>query len=205
MKKETSVYIKVLVVCACLFFVLVSVFSVSVGLSRKPVQQISEKVPYISEESPEAFGVLIGFSGAQSIYLRFDRLEQKTTVIMLPNNATVSTVLEYGYYVDSETNANFDFLARFIDNFGGIELNTGADGIFKYTGVQITEMLKGTNDAVFKKTVISKVLSGMKQKEVSRADLLMLIENTDTDLNFPNAYYLHDTINSALNTVTFVN
>ncbi len=205
MKKETSVYIKVLTVCACLFLVLVSVFSVSVGLSAKPVQEISENVPYVSEEAPEAFGILIGFSGAQSVYLRFDRLEQKTTVIILPNKATASTVLEYGYYVDCEANANFDFLARFIDNFGGIELNTGKEGVFKYTGVQITEMLKGTNDASFKKTVILKVLTAIKTKGLERSDLLMLIEGTDTDLNFPSAYYLHDTVNLALNTVTFVN
>ncbi len=204
MKKEASVYLKILIICACLFLVLASVFGVSVGVTTKPVQEIEENVPYISDEAPSFFGLLMRFEGAQSVYFAFDKQSRKTTVIMLPNNADSSSVLEYGYYVDCVSHADFDFLARFIDNFGGIELNTDS-GLFKYTGVQITEMLKKTNDIHFKKTVINRVINNISEKTLERADLLMLIEGTDTDLNFPSAYYLHDTINSALSTVSFVN
>ncbi len=205
MKKQTSVYLKILVICACFSLVLMAVFGVSVSMTPKPVQEIQENVPYVSADAPEFFGILMRFKGAKSIYFGFNKEEQKTTVIILPNSAEAKSVTEYGYDVDCQADASFDFLARFIDNFGGIELNTGTDGVFKYTGVQITEMLTKTNDDTFKKTVISKVLSNMKQQGLNRADLVMLIEGTDTDLTFPSAYYLHDTINSALGTLTFVN
>lgn len=204
MKKQASVYLKVIIVCVCLFLVFAAVFGVSVGVNSAPVQEIKENVPYESDEAPSFFGLLMRFEGAQSVYFAFDKAEQKTTVIILPNSASMGAVQEYGYYVDCEADATFDFLARFIDNFGGIELNTD-NGLFKYTGVQITEMLKGTNDIIFKKTIISRVCERMRLQGLERADLLMLIEGTDTDLNFPSAYYLHDTVNSALGTLTFVN
>ena len=204
MKKQTSVYLKVLVTCICLSVVLFSVFSVSVGMNSRPTAETPQNVPYVSDEAPDFFGLLMRLEGGASVYCGFDKVGAKTTVIMLENGAQSSAVLEYGYFIDCEADATFDFLARFIDNFGGIELNTD-NGLFKYTGVQITDMLTKTNDIDCKKRVIGKVLTAMQQRGLERADLLMLIEQTETDLSFPSAYYLHDTINSSLRTITFVN
>ncbi len=204
MKKQMSVYLKILVTCLCLSVVLFSVFSVSVGMNSKPTAETPQNIPYVSDEAPDFFGILMRFEGGGSVYLGFDKADNKTTVIMLGNAAGGGEVSEYGYYTDCEADASFDFLARFIDNFGGIELNTD-EGVFKYTGVQITEMLSKTNDMDFKKRIASKLLSAMRQKGLERADLLMLIEQTETDLNFPSVYHLHNTVNSALGSITFVN
>ena len=203
--KNTSIYAKILVVCMCFLVVLLAVFSLSLKTGVKPTAETPNNIPYVSDDAPEFFGVLIRFSGAGSVYLAFDRNEAKTTVILLPNSAKESEVTNYGYHTNCIADANFDFLARFIDNFGGIELTDGQGETFKYTGVQITEMLKKTNDIVFKKTVITKLLMAMENKGVERSHLVSFIEQCETGLNYPSIYYLHDTLNSALSYVSFVN
>lgn len=203
--KKTSVYAKILLVCICFFVVLLAVFSISVQTAVKPTAQAPNNIPYVSEDSPEFFGVLIRFSEAGGVYLAFDKKEGKTTVIMLSNSATESVINSYGYHSDCIADANFDFIARLIDNFGGIELIDKEGRTFKNTGVQITEMLKKSNDITFKKTIIAKLLTTMKNKGVERADLVLFIEQCETNLNYPSIYYLHDTLNSALNSVSFVN
>lgn len=203
--KNISVYAKILAVCSAFLVVLLAVFSLSLKAELKPTAETPQNIPYVSDDSPDFFGVLLRFSGAKSVYLGFDKNENKTTVIMLENGADEAAVNAYGYDVDCVSDADFDFLARFIDNFGGINLTDSAGETFRYMGVQITELLKKTNDINFKKTVITGLLTAMKEKGVERADLVLFIEECSTNLNFPSIYYLHDTLNSSLKSLSFVN
>lgn len=203
--KNSSIYGKILLVCMCFLVVLSAIFLVSLKTAVEPVTKTPDNIPYVSDDAPDFFGALIRFSEAGSIYLAFDKAEEKTTVILLSNSATEAEVAEYGYRSDCIADANFDFLARFIDSFGGIELLNEGGETFKYTGVQITEMLSKTNDDTFKKTVISRLLNAMKNKGVERADLVSFIEQNKTNLNYPSVYYLHNTLNSSLSAISFVN
>ena len=203
--KNTSVYAKILVVCMCFLVILLAVFSLSVKTAVKPTNETPESVPYISDDAPDFFGVLVRFSGAGSVYLAFDKNEAKTTVILLSNSAKESDVSGYGYEVDCVADADFDFLSKFIDDFGELELLDDDGTAFGYTGVQISEMLKKTNDVNFKKVVITKLLNAMKRKGVERANLVCFIEQCSTNLNYPGIYYLHNTLNQALDSISFVN
>lgn len=203
--KNISIYSKILVVCTVFLVVLLSVFSLSLKTELRPANETPQNIPYVSDDSPDFFGVLLRFSGAKSVYLGFDKNEGKTTVIMLENSADKAAVNAYGYEADCIADADFDFLARFIDNFGGMNLTDSAGETFKYTGVQITELLKKSNDVDFKKTVITGLLTAMKTEGVERADLVLFLEQCSTNLNFPSIYYLHDTLNSSLKSLSFVN
>lgn len=203
--KNASVYAKILIVCTAFLVVLLAVFSLSLKGEIKPANETPQNIPYASDDAPDFFGVLLRFSGAQSVYLGFDKKENKTTVIMLENEAPEAAVNAYGYEADCVADADFDFLARFIDNFGGIDLTDNAGETFKYTGVQITEKLQKSNDINFKKTVVAKLLTAMKNKGVERSDLVLFLEKCSTNLSFPSIYYLHDTLNSALKMLSFVN
>ncbi len=205
MKKKFSVYLKVLLTCVCLAVVLFGVFGISVGISISPTNEAPQNIPYYNSEAPEEYGLLVNFDLGSSVFFGFDLNAEKTSVILLPNAATVNDVMAFGYEVNDVSNASYDFLAKLIDRFGGIELNSLTDGRLKYTGVQITEMLSQTNDAEFRCRVIERLFENIKQQGINSDDMLFLIENTETTLNYPNSYYLPETVEKAINNIIFIN
>ncbi len=201
---KNNIYFKILVSCLSFAAVLILSFSLTVGVKSKPVVEPEEKVPYKQSQAPLFWGLLMNFSGGKSVYFGFDAEVGTTSVILLPENAQSSEVSQYGYSVDCEVRAEFDFLSSFIDSFGGIELNTDS-GIFSFTGVQITDMLKKTNDIEFKKRIINKLFAKIKVENLRKDHLSLLIENTETTLTFPMAYYLDETVNNAVFDIRFIN
>ena len=101
--------------------------------------------------------------------------------------------------------ANYDFLASLIDRFGGIELNTETDGRLNFTGVQITEMLSKSTDAEFRRRIIKRLIENINRQGVNTSDMLFLIENTESELNYPSAYLLPETISAASEQIIFIN
>ena len=204
MKKKYDVYFKIFISSITFAAVLILTFSITVGVKSKTVNESIENVPYKVEEAPLFWGVLINFKGGKSVYLAFDAERNSTSVLILPESANEEAVAEYGYAVSTFSSADFDFLSSLIDSFGGIELNSDGE-TFNFTGVQISEMLKKSNDTEFKKRVINKLLSKIKNQGLKKDNILLLIEETETKLTFPEGYYLNETVNNSLGSVRFIN
>ncbi len=204
MKKKFDIYFKILVSSIAFAAVLILTFSITLGVKSKTVNDPIEKVPYKISEAPLFWGVLINFAGGKSLYLAFDAENNDTSVLLLPEMASESAVTEYGYAVNTVSKADLDFLSLLIDSFGGIELNSDGE-TFNFTGVQVSEMLRKSNDIEFKKRIANKLLVKIKEQGFKKEDILLLIENTDTNLTFPEGYYLDETVNNSLGSIRFVN
>lgn len=203
--KRFSVYLKILLVCIILSVVLFAVFGIFVGVSNTPTAETPQNIPYYATDAPEEYGMLINFSVGGSVFLEFSRISEKTTVLLLENNAKTDEITVRGYEVDMVFSANYDFLASLIDRFGGIELNTETDGRLNFTGVQITEMLSKSTDAEFRRRIIKRLIENINRQGVNTSDMLFLIENTESELNYPSAYLLPETISAASEQIIFIN
>lgn len=203
--KSFSVYLKILLVCIILSVVLFAVFGMFVGVSNAPTAETPQNIPYFTTEAPEEYGMLINFSEGGSVFLEFSRITEKTMSLLLENGAKKEAVTARGYEVDMVFTANYEFLASLIDRFGGIELNTDSDGLLNFTGVQITELLSKSTDADFRRRIIKRLIEGINRQGVNTSDMLFLIEKTESELNYPSAYLLPETINAASEQIVFIN
>ena len=206
MKTQASIYFKVFFVCVILSAVLILIFTAMVGINLKSdVDSTLENIPYEDSTTVNNCGVLLKFEGGGSQYFYFDAKNNQTTVLLLKNNATQEDVLNYGYNVQAELSVPYFTLADLIDRFGGVKMKTEQEGILNYGGVQVAEMLSKTNDQMFKKQITKQILNNIKDAVFTHNDLLFLINNSQTDLSFPNGYFIPNVINSSLGNVIFAN
>ena len=159
----------------------------------KETEKGESSVPYYSE-APENAGVLFDiYSDRTLFYMDF---EKNTISILTDNKNTNTGDTLYGYPVDYTVSAGYDLLVYIIDTVGGIELETETE-ILRFTGVQIADMLSKSSDtkSLYRK-VIPEIFKKIKEKGISREDLLYIIENSETNLTFPDCYYWSDYLKS---------
>lgn len=206
MRKNTTVYLKTLLACGVLLVAFLAVYLLAVGFSSKGflANQNSQNVPYYQTDAPETYGALFTFGEGMGVYFYFDTDAQQTLVLLLQNGADARSVEAAGYEVDTLFAADYDFLAAFIDNLGGILLKT-REGELNFTGVQVTEQLSLSNSVELRRTVIKKVLSKAYLQGVTAADMLFLIENCETAAGYPSLYLLPETVNASLSQISFIN
>ena len=95
-------------------------------------------------------------------------------------------------------------MARFIDLYGGLELETDSE-TGRYTGVQVTDMLAHSTGKALKKQITGGILDKILQNGFTKEQLLFIIENTETDFNYPDGYILIDNLRYPLRNIYFVN
>ena len=109
------------------------------------------------------------------ILLNLNFKEEIINIIFLETEAE-----NYGYTVDYDVICNYEMVGYLVDVAGGIEL----DGL-RYTGVQITEMLEYKPQEISsKKTITAKILQGISAVGFTKENLLYIIENSETNLEF---------------------
>lgn len=183
-------------------------FAVAVGVLTPHTDRTggdnSESVPYYNTELPDSRGFLFNFYGGGAVFINFDFYSEKTAVIVFDDNAKESEILQYGYTADTVLQADYTFLAEFIDLYGGLELKVGEE-TGRYTGVQITDMLSRNTGKTLKKQIIGGVLDKILKNGFTKEQLLFIIENTETDLNYPDGYVLIDNLQYPLKNIYYVN
>lgn len=187
--------------CIILFFV------VAVGVLTPRTDNVDkneQSQPYYNTDLPDSTGLLFNFYGGGGVFINFDFMTEKTAVIVFEDNVSETEILQYGYTADKTLFAEYTFLAEFIDLYGGLQLSV-SDNTQRYTGVQITDMLAHSTDKELKKQVIDGTLKKIEQNGFTKEHLLFIIENTDTDLNYPDGYILIDNIQYPLKNIYYVN
>ncbi len=159
-------------------------------------------VPYYSQTPPDTAGILFRFTGGGSVFLNLDFYEEKISVILFDTKTVKQSVLDYGYTVTYTVDTDYIFLAELIDRFGGIEMELEGS-LLRYTGVQVTDLLQ--NKQVDKRQVISVMLQKISKNGFSKNDLLYIIKNTTTELNFPSGYPYIEPLPKICRNVSFVN
>lgn len=159
----------------------------------KETEKNESSIPYYNE-APENVGVLFDiYSDRTLFYLDF---EKNTISVLSDNKNTDIGDTLYGYPVDYTIIGGYDLMVYIIDTVGGIELEAESE-ILRYTGVQIADMLSKSTDtkAIYRK-IIPQIFKKLKEKGLRREDLLYIIENSETNLTFPDCYVWSDYIKS---------
>ncbi|MBR7071107.1 MAG: hypothetical protein IKI29_02965 [Clostridia bacterium] len=93
-----------------------------------------------------------------------------------------------GYVPDFTVRTDYQFLANWIDRFGGINL-TANDTETRYTGIQIVELF---SEITASQNQLSEILTQHLYQIASFGmtgqDFVFLIENTETDLTVPDCF-----------------
>lgn len=200
--KSFLITLGVMLGCIVLFF------AVAVGVLAPHTDSTggdnSESVPYYNTDLPDSMGFLFNFYGGGGVFINFDFMSEKTAVILFDDNTDRSAVLQYGYTADKSIQADYTFLGEFIDLYGGLELQVSGS-TQRYTGVQVTDLLAHSTDRELKRQVIDGILKKIEQNGFTKEQLLFIIENTETELNYPDGYILIDNILGPLKNIYFVN
>lgn len=193
-----SILIVVLVVLCC-----AAVFTgLSFVMLRTPAEQSDSDnnfVPYVeNEDTPK--GILFCFDEGGSVFFYFDTDSSSTAVLLLQNGATSDDVSAYGYTVFRTVKTDYQMLEGFIDHIGGIELENT-----RYTGVQVSDMLRHDAQKEIRREIISAIFKHLASNGLSGEELVFIIENSDTDLSFPDGYSLLQSIEKLAKNLHFIN
>lgn len=134
---------------------------------------------------PENAGIIFEFCGDKTfVYLDFENEEIK--IIIPPNDDFEASV--YGYSTDYTIKGDYYLLADIIDAADGIELMTD-DGKYRYTGVQIAEMLSNTVDtSQLKRDIISALIEKTADFGIDENVFYDIIKEGETNLTVPDCH-----------------
>lgn len=192
-------------------FYFLLVFGISVFLSGyfylnnllniTSVAKNEEKIPYYSV--PENTTILFKICN-DNLLIDLDFNESIINVLLVDESFSTNTDL-YGYSVDYTVKSDYDLVSFLVDNVGGIELENDGE-LLRYTGVQICEMFeysKVSNDK--KNEIIKKIIDGIAVTGLTKEDMLFIIEESETNLNFSIAYLWVDHIKELCKFPRFIN
>lgn len=197
---RTALYVLSAVVITAIIMFVMAYFGITGN--KKTTDNSVTSIPYYNQTPPDNAGILFRFQGGGSVFLNMDFYEEKISVILFDEKTVKQSVIDYGYTVTYTVDTDYIFLSEFIDRIGGIELSLDGS-LLRYTGVQVTDLLK--NGSVDKKQVISLVLQKISKNGFSKNDLLYIIKNTTTELNFPSGYPYIEPLPKLCRNVNFVN
>ncbi len=196
LRKKTKRFLKISLFLICFELVIFSCgyFYLDSRLKKSMANESVESVPYYVQV-PENKTVLITVC-QEKILLNLNFQEEIINIIFLETKAE-----NHGYTVDYEIICNYEMIGYLVDVAGGIEL----DGL-RYTGVQITELLEyKPQDITSKKLITQKIIQGISASGFTKENLLYIIENSETNLEFIHCFDWADWIPKLCRFPRFVN
>lgn len=161
----------------------------------------ASKVPY-EFAPPENAGIMFEFCGDRTfVYLNFENEEMK---IVFPLSGDLGDTV-YGYSVDYTVKGDYYLLAEIIDAADGIELQSD-DGKYRYTGVQIAELLSNTVDTEeLKRNIITALTSKTADFGIDENVFYDIIKKGDTNLTVPDCHRWAEYLSLLCKNCTVVN
>jgi hypothetical protein len=168
----------------------------------KPTEQNTSSVPYYSEE-PENVGIMFDLGG-QKTYCFLDFYYKKLNIIFDAESFVWEDSI-MGYPIDYNLQLDSDVFAEIVDFVGGVELEND-EGVLRYTGVQIVDMMTYSND--YKRNergIIRKVIEKIGENGLTKEELFYIIENSETEITVPVCYYWTDYIKELCSSLNEIN
>lgn len=161
----------------------------------------ASKVPY-EFAPPENAGIMFEFCGNRTfVYLNFENEEMK---IVFPLSGNLGDTV-YGYSIDYTVKGDYYLLADIIDAADGIELHTG-DGKYRYTGVQVAELLSNTVDTEeLKRNIIAALTRKTADFGIDENVFYDIIKKGDTNLTVPDCHRWAEYLSLLCKNCTVVN
>lgn len=161
----------------------------------------ASKVPY-EFAPPENAGIMFEFCGDRTfVYLNFENEEMK---IVFPLSGDLGDTV-YGYSIDYTVKGDYYLLADIIDAADGIELHTG-DSKYRYTGVQVAELLSNTVDTEeLKRNIIAALTRKTADFGIDENVFYDIIKKGDTNLTVPDCHRWAEYLSLLCKNCTVVN
>lgn len=161
----------------------------------------ASQVPY-EFAPPENAGIMFEFCGDRTfVYLNFENEEMK---IVFPLSGDLGDTV-YGYSVDYLVEGDYYLLADIIDAADGIELQSD-DGKYRYTGVQIAELLSNTVDTEeLKRNIIAALTRKTADFGIDENVFYDIIKKGDTNLTVPDCHRWAEYLSLLCKNCTVVN
>ncbi len=127
-------------------------------------------VPY--EQRPQNAEILfeLPYNGRLSVLLDFENMQ-----IIVSDQETQA----YEYYYITLTKPMIEGI---VDRVGGVNLKIDGE-TFRYTGVQVADLLSGGYGSDLKNQIINQVFAQISKNGFFKSDFIYLIENAETDLS----------------------
>lgn len=187
--------------CLCCLLTLVGGGYAYLSFNTEKTDNKASKVPY-EFAPPENAGIMFEFCGDRTfVYLNFENEEMK---IVFPLSGDSEDTV-YGYSIDYTVKGDYYLLADIIDAADGIELQT-EDGKYRYTGVQIAELLSNTVDTEeLKRNIIAALTRKTADFGIDENVFYDIIKKGDTNLTVPDCHRWAEYLSLLCKNCTVVN
>ncbi len=200
--KNTVKYVLLLAgLCVLCLLTLVGGGYAYLSFNTEKTDNKASQVPY-EFAPPENAGIMFEFCGDRTfVYLNFENEEMK---IVFPLSGDSEDTV-YGYSVDYTVKGDYYLLAEIIDAADGIELQSD-DGKYRYTGVQIAELLSNTVDTEeLKRNIITALAGKTADFGIDENVFYDIIKKGDTNLTVPDCHRWAEYLSLLCKNCTVVN
>ncbi len=195
MKKRKTVFFKTVIISLWCCAIFIGAGYYYIDKSFTSVDSNIESIPY-AQETPENAGVLFEISGEKTfIFIDFE----KENLMVCLNVPEIIDDKIYGYQLDYQISGSTEVIGEMVDYLGGIELLD-----IRYTGVQISEILKSNNSIELKRNIITQICQNVSKYGVAVDFFTDIITSSKTDLTVPKCYFWDDYAKSICKTIKFI-
>ena len=181
----TVFIITALIFCSMLCLLGIFLIPAQVGVPQLPTGENISGITYGSAPSPISIKIFSPFGGAL-LYLGFNTLS--VDVRLFEDSADLERV-ETDYYIKLSDG----FLGRFCDRIGGLTLNLSGQREL-YFGVALEQYIAEDRDLYKMREISSAFFEKISKTGLSTEDFVFIMENGETDLNFPVCYDIREYI-----------
>lgn len=190
------------VMCGALFFGAVyGYLNYNLNKSILSADQKNNDTQYKHVPESKGIGFLLPDSSAVLVYLNF-----KENCINVVNIGVYdkNNNLYYGYTMDYTVEVDEQLVGGMVDSVGGVNVSV-AGQTYRYTGVQVEELIKNTTDDSVKSQIIAEIFKNISKNGISKENFVYILQNAKTDLSILDCIYWLDYIDSIRENIVFIN
>ena len=189
------------IMCGALFFVVVyGYLNYNLKQSVLSADQKNNDTQYKHVPENKGIGFLLPDGSAVLVYLNFEE-----NCINVANISTYdkNNDLYYGYTVDYTVEVDEQLVGGMVDSVGGVNVSV-AGQTYRYTGVQVEELINNTSDTSVKTQIIAEIFKSVSKNGISKENFVYILQNAKTNLSILDCVYWLDYIDLIRENIIFI-
>lgn len=158
-------------------------------------------VPY--NRAPENCSVVFVYPDNTATLVYLDFAKENIRLVNISNYDPACPEY-YGYSADYNVKISYDLIEGIIDRVGGIDI-THNNEQFRYTGVQVIDLIAYGSVDDIKKQILTQIFNKISKNSFSKDDMVYIIENSEGNLSFIDCIDWLDYLENMSNRISFIN
>lgn len=200
MNSKFKIFLKTFIICSLTFAICVGAGYLYLSKNFKQADNDVENVPY-NQTLSENKGILLNCNH-ESVFFYLDFLDNKIVVSLSPENPQNNKI--YGYSHDYTIESDNTLITNIIDCVGGVELFVEETKL-RYTGIQVSELLKKSNSKELRCDIITKVCEKIELYGIGNEFFSSILNNSKTELKFSECYLWREYLPLLCGNLHFIN